>query len=190
MLLGKRCPWKNDFSPWKVIDFFPKNNGPWVFHHRMKHGEESWKYEAQRSIWRISRCFIYYFSNKMILERELRMQKWAVFHLVSKHSLNINLLACFAGYTCRSSWQQILLKVQSQCQTSNMVSAHCTPQSYSSTATGCSNRALNIYLDKYLCKKRIVFIKSSLQLGQSFKTWISPFSWKLSHFPFPSLSLL
>ena len=24
MLLGKRSPWKNDFSPWKVLDFFPK----------------------------------------------------------------------------------------------------------------------------------------------------------------------
>ena len=142
MSLGKRHPWKNDFSPWKVIDFFPKNNEPWLFYHRMKHREESWKYEVQRSIWRISRCFIwwwntvssawYYFSNKMILDRELRMQKWAVFHLVSKHSLNINLFACFAGHTCRSSWQQTLLKVQSQCQTSNTVSAHFTPQSYSS----------------------------------------------------------
>ena len=128
------------------------------------------------------KCLInYYFSNKIILERELRMQKWAVFHLISKHSLNVNLLARFAGYTCRSSWQQTLLKVQSQCQTSNMVSAHCTPQSYSSTATVCSNRALNIYRDKYLCKKRIiVFMKSSLQLGQGFKTWILPFIWKSS----------
>ena len=59
----------------------------------------------------------------------------------------------------------------------------CTQQSYSSTATVCLNRALNVYRDKYLCKKRIVFIKSSLQLGQSFKTWISPFNWKLAHFP-------
>ena len=24
MLLGKRHPWKNDFSPWKVIDFSQK----------------------------------------------------------------------------------------------------------------------------------------------------------------------
>ena len=128
-----------------------------MFHHRMKHGEESWKYEAQRSIWRISRCFIYYFSNKMILERELRMQKWAVFHLVSKHSLIINLLACFAGYTCRSSWQQTLLKVQSQFQTSNMVSAHFTPQSYSS-ATVWTGPSIFIGTNIFVKKKKLLFL--------------------------------
>ena len=25
MLLGKKIPWKNDFSSWKFLDFFPKN---------------------------------------------------------------------------------------------------------------------------------------------------------------------
>ena len=158
MLLGKRRHWKKKYYE------------PWVFHHRMKHQKESWKYEVQRSIWRILRCFIWwwntvssawcYFSNKMILERELRMQKWAVFHLISKHSLNINLLACFAGYTCRSSWQQTLLKVQSQCQTSNMVSAHCTPQRYS-PATVWTGPSIFIGTNIFV-KKRIVFAKSSL----------------------------
>ena len=31
MLLGKRSPWKNDFSPWKVLDFFP-NNSVWTMY--------------------------------------------------------------------------------------------------------------------------------------------------------------
>ena len=26
---GKTSPWKNDFSPWKVLDFFP-NNSVWT----------------------------------------------------------------------------------------------------------------------------------------------------------------
>ena len=145
-----------------------------LFCHQMKHQEESWKCDAQwKYFWWISRCFIwwwntvssawYYFSNKMILEREIRTQKWAVFHLVSKHSLNINLLACFAAYTCRSSWQQTLLKVQSQFQTSNMVSAHYFYPTKLQLCY-CMNRTLNIYRDKYFCKKKeiIVFTKSSL----------------------------
>ena len=94
---------------------------------------------------------------QMILEREIRSQKWAVFHLVSKHSLNINLLACFAGYTCRSSWQQTLLKVQSQFQTSNMVSAHFTPQSYNS-ATVWTGPSIFIGTNIFVKKKKLLFL--------------------------------
>ena len=61
-----------------------------VFYHQMKHREESWKYDAQRSIfWRTSMCFIwwwntlsnawYYFSNKMILEGEIKDAKMSSF---------------------------------------------------------------------------------------------------------------
>ena len=139
-----------------------------LFCHQMKHREESWKYDAQwKYFWWISRCFIwrwntvssawYYFSNKMILEREIRTQKSAVFHLVSKHSLNINLLACFAGYTCRSSWQQTLLKVQSQFQTSNMVSAHFTPQSHNS-ATVWTGPSIFIGTNIFVKKKKLLFL--------------------------------
>ena len=61
-----------------------------VFYHQMKHREESWKYDAKRSIfWRTSMCFIwwwntvsnylYYFSNKMILEGETKDAKMSSF---------------------------------------------------------------------------------------------------------------
>ena len=52
-----------------------------VFHHQMKHREESWKYVAEY-FWRTSRCFIwwwntvsnvwYFFSNKIIFEGEIK----------------------------------------------------------------------------------------------------------------------
>jgi len=55
--------------------------------------------------WRTSRCFIwwwntvsnawYYFSKKIILEGEIKDIKWAVFHLISKHSLNFNFPCIF-----------------------------------------------------------------------------------------------
>ena len=58
-----------------------------VFYHQMKHQEESGKYDAQQSIfWQTSRCLIWsgnetlwqmldYFSNKMILEGEIKDAK-------------------------------------------------------------------------------------------------------------------
>ena len=60
-----------------------------VFHHQMKHREESWKYDAQRSIFdqlrgvssgdeTVSNAW-YYFSNKMILEREIKDAKMSSF---------------------------------------------------------------------------------------------------------------
>ena len=60
---------------------------------------------AAEYFWRTLRCFIwwwntvsnawYYFSNKIILEEKLGIPKWAVFHLISKQSLNINFLCIF-----------------------------------------------------------------------------------------------
>ena len=77
-----------------------------VFHHQMKHREESWKYDAQRSIFdelrgvssgdeTLCRMFDISSQTKSFLKEKLRMQKWAVFHLISKHSLNINFLWIF-----------------------------------------------------------------------------------------------
>ena len=58
-------------------------------HHQIKHREESWKYDAQRSIFdqlrgvsssdeKVSNAW-YYFSNKMILEREIKEAKMSSF---------------------------------------------------------------------------------------------------------------
>ena len=91
----------------------------------------------------------------MILEREIKDAKMSSFSSDFQQSLNINLLACFAAYTCRSSWQQTLLKVQSQCRTSNIVSAHPTKLQL----CYCMNRALNIYGEKYFCKKELFLLK-------------------------------
>ena len=60
-----------------------------VFHHQMKHWEESWKYDAQRSIFdelqgvssgdeTLSNTW-YYFSNKMVLGREIKDAKLSSF---------------------------------------------------------------------------------------------------------------
>ena len=56
--------------------------------------------------WRTLRCFIwwlntvsnaqYYFSNKMIFEGEIKDAKMRSFHLISKHSSNINFLCIFS----------------------------------------------------------------------------------------------
>ena len=65
-----------------------------VFHHQMKHREESWKYDAQRSIFdelrgvssgdeTLCRMFDISSQTKSFLKEKLRMQKWAVFHLIS-----------------------------------------------------------------------------------------------------------
>ena len=61
------------------------------------------KRRAAEYFWRTSRCFIWWWNTvlditsqtKSLLTEELRMQKWAVFHLISKHSLNINFLCIF-----------------------------------------------------------------------------------------------
>ena len=60
---------------------------------------------AVKYFWSTLRCFIwwwntvlnawYYFSNKMILDREIKDAKMSSFHLISKHSLNINFLCIF-----------------------------------------------------------------------------------------------
>ena len=72
-----------------------------VFHRQGKHQEESWNI-MHSGVFLTSRCLIwswntvlnawYYFSNKTISEEILQMHKWAVFHLISKHSLNIKFL--------------------------------------------------------------------------------------------------
>ena len=78
-----------------------------VFHHQMKHWEESWKYDARAAeyFWRTSRCFIcwwhtvssgwYYFSNKTMLEGEIKDSKMISFSSDSKYSVNINFLCIF-----------------------------------------------------------------------------------------------
>ena len=77
-----------------------------VFHRQMNHREESWKYDAQRSIFdklrgvssgdeTLCRMLDISSQTKSLLKEKLRMQKWAVFHLISKHSLNINFLCIF-----------------------------------------------------------------------------------------------
>ena len=38
----------------------------------------------------------HYFQNEMILEVEIKDAKWPVFHLISKHSLNINFFCTFS----------------------------------------------------------------------------------------------
>ena len=98
-----------------------------VFHHQMKHQEESWKYDAQRSIFDqlrgvssgdeiVSNAW-YYFSNKMILEREIKGAKMTVFHPISKHSLNIFFPFYFLNELLMSlrSVNQRMLHVQSCC---------------------------------------------------------------------------
>ena len=47
-----------------------------------------WRWNTMSNAW-------YYFSKKMIYQEKLRMQKWAVLHLISKHSLNMNFLSIF-----------------------------------------------------------------------------------------------
>ena len=86
----------------------------------MKHWEESWKSDAQ---WRnfdklqdvssgdqgdvssIESNAWYYFSNKMILEGEIKGTKWAVFHLISKHSLNFNFPCIFLMNNYQWVWK-------------------------------------------------------------------------------------
>ena len=63
---------------------------------------------AAEYFWRTTRCFLwwwnivsnawYCFSNKMILEGEIKDAKWAVSHLVSKHSLIDFLCVFFMNY--------------------------------------------------------------------------------------------
>ena len=70
----------------------------------MKHWEESWKYDAQRldelrgvSSGDQTLCQMLDITSqtKWFYQEKLRMQKWAVLHLISKHSLNINFLCIF-----------------------------------------------------------------------------------------------
>ena len=68
-----------------------------VFHHQMKHREESWKYDTQWSIFyelwgassfdeTLSKVLDITSQTKWFYKEKLRMQKWAVFHLISKQS--------------------------------------------------------------------------------------------------------
>ena len=77
-----------------------------VFHHQMNDWEESWKYDAHRSIFdklrgvssgeeTLRRMLDITSQTKWVYTEKLKMQKWAVFHLISKHSLNINFLCIF-----------------------------------------------------------------------------------------------
>ena len=73
---------------------------------------------AAEYFWRTSRCFIwwwndvsnawYYFSNKMTLEGEIKDVKIAVFHLISKHSLNINFL-CISFMNYHWVWEVCII---------------------------------------------------------------------------------
>ena len=73
---------------------------------------------AAEYFWRTSRCFIwwwndvsnawYYFSNKMTLEGEIKDAKIAVFHLISKHSLNINFL-CISFMNYQWVWEVCII---------------------------------------------------------------------------------
>ena len=66
----------------------------------MKHRQESWKYDAQRSIFEelwgdwagnetLYRMLDSTSETKWLLKEKLRMQKWQVFHLMSKHTILI-----------------------------------------------------------------------------------------------------
>ena len=78
--------------------------------------EESWKYDAQRSIfdelWGVSSgdetlCQMLDITSQTnwFLKEKLRMQKWAVFHLISKHSLNILKFPSYFLYELIMSWE-------------------------------------------------------------------------------------
>ena len=45
----------------------------------------------------------------MILEREIKEQKWAVFHLISKHSLNILIIPLYFLYELLMSVKSLFL---------------------------------------------------------------------------------
>ena len=77
-----------------------------VFHHQMKHWEESWKYDTQWSIFHelwgassvdetLCRMLDITPQTKWFYKEKLRIQKWAFFHLISKQSLNIYFLCIF-----------------------------------------------------------------------------------------------
>ena len=73
--------------------------------------ELHWKYDAQRSIFdglrgvssgdeTLCQMLDITSQTKWFQKKKLRMQKWAVFHLISKHSLNINFLSIFFMNYC------------------------------------------------------------------------------------------
>ena len=76
-----------------------------VFHDQMKHREESWKYDAEQSIFDELRGVSsgdeteanawYYFSNKMILVGEIKDTKTSSFSSDFQTALNINFLCIF-----------------------------------------------------------------------------------------------
>ena len=83
-----------------------------VFDHQMKHWEESWKYDAQRldelqgvasGDETLCRMLDITSQTKWLYQEKLRMQKWAVLHLISKHSLNINFRRNFYEFLISST---------------------------------------------------------------------------------------
>ena len=77
-----------------------------VFHHQMKTPEESWIYDAQRSIFdelrgvsagdeTLCRMLDITSQTQWFWKKKLRIQKWGVCQPISKHSLNINFLCIF-----------------------------------------------------------------------------------------------
>ena len=74
------------------------------FHHQMKHWKERWKYDVQRldelrgvpsGDETLCQMLDITSQTKWFYQKKLRMQKWAVLHLISKHSLNMNFLSIF-----------------------------------------------------------------------------------------------
>ena len=85
---GKTTGFHPEFLMWELanMETIEVINQVWdtVFHHQMKHWEESWKYDCSRvfltnfEVFPVSNAW-YYFSNKMILEGEIKDAKMSSF---------------------------------------------------------------------------------------------------------------
>ena len=81
---GNTTGFHPEFLMWELanMEIIEVINQVWdtVFHHQMKHWEESWKYDCSRvfltnfEVFPVSNAW-YYFSNKMILEGEIKDAK-------------------------------------------------------------------------------------------------------------------
>ena len=101
-----------------------------VFHHQMKHWEESWKYDTQWSIFHelwgassvdetLCRMLDITPQTKWFYKEKLRIQKWALFHLISKQSLNIYFLCIFFQLlmSLRRSFQTLFFLMEKKQET-------------------------------------------------------------------------
>ena len=101
-----------------------------VFHHQMKHREESWKYDTQWSIFHelwgasyvdetLCRMLDITPQTKWFYKEKLRIQKWAFFHLISKQSLNIYFLCIFFQLlmSLRRSFQTLFFLMEKKQET-------------------------------------------------------------------------